>query len=272
LFIVGSLLASTSSLGQASAEVHPYLTHRFAVDLGVFFPDRKLRMSAQGSTGANPGTLVDFNQELGLSESDQTFSLDFGWRFGERWSLLGQYFDSSGGSSWQLEEDIEWEDAIFEQGSGISVGSDFTLTRFFFGRRFGDSVRTEYGIGGGFHWLRIGAHLQGTAIVNGEVIADHVQAESVEGPLPNVGVFYKYSFTPNLAFRGRLDWLDADVGRYDGRMTNMSFGLNYRFAEYFGVGVSYNHFELDVKIDHSDWRGRVDLIYEGAFVYVSAFW
>jgi hypothetical protein len=252
--------------------VHPYLTHKFSVDAGIFFPDRRIKMSAEGSTGTDPTVLIDFNEEFRVKESDQTFALDFGWRFGEKWSLLGQYFDLSGGSQLILEEDVEWEDVIFQAGTGIAVGNEFTLTRLFFGRSFDSPEHYEFGIGAGIHLLRIGAMLKGTAIVDGVVLVDHLEAESVEGPLPNIGVFYKYSFSPRFAFRGRLDWLDAKVGRYDGEMINLSLGMNYQITDHLGVGLNYNDFQLDVIIDKSDWRGRVDLGYEGAYVYLSAYW
>jgi len=56
-----------SSMGlvhaQEPADVHPYLTEKFFVDLGVFFPDRRVKLSAQGSTG-DLNQLVDFNSEF----------------------------------------------------------------------------------------------------------------------------------------------------------------------------------------------------------------
>jgi len=93
-----------------------------------------------------------------------------------------------------------------------------------------------------------------------------------EAPLPNIGAWYKYSISPRWAVRGRLDWLNADVGKYDGSMTNFSIGLNYQVIEHVGIGLNYNNFELDVKIDKTDWRGRIFTSYEGLNAYLSIYW
>ena len=92
-----------------------------------------------------------------------------------------------------------------------------------------------------------------------------------EGPLPNVGVWYRYSISPRWAFRSRFDILKANVGRYDGLMLNGSLGVNFQAFENVGIGASYNYFELDVRVDESDWRGKIETIYDGAYIYVSAF-
>jgi len=204
------LVADTSILyAQETSNVHPYLTEKFFLDLGVFFPDRKFRLRVNGSSPAEDRD-IDFEDELNLRKSDETFDLEFGWRFGKKWSLLTQY----------------------------------SLFRVFFGRDFATSERHDAGIGLGFHWLEIGAFIEGTAIITGG----------------------------ERAMRARYDWFSASVGEYDGTMTNASIGLNYQMFENFGIGMNYNDFNLDVGINKSDWNGSLRTSYEGLFVYVSANW
>jgi hypothetical protein len=271
--LLSSLLISSPglALAQEPANVHPYLTEKFFTDLGVFFPDRRIKMSAQGST-SEINELVDFNEEFGLNESDETFAVDLGWRFAEKWVLLGQYFDSSGSSRWTLDKDIEWQDVVFQEGSNAVAGFDFSVTRVFLGRELDTSVRHEIGLGVGFHWLKIGAFIDGTIIVGGGGTVSHRESENSEQPLPNIGAWYKYSITPQWVVRGRIDWLDADVGRYDGEMINFSFGINYQIAKHFGLGLNYNDFELDIIVDQTDWRGRIFTAYQGLYLYMSAYW
>jgi len=264
-----------SSMGlvhaQEPADVHPYLTEKFFVDLGVFFPDRRVKLSAQGSTG-DLNQLVDFNSEFGLNESDETFAVDLGWRFSEKWVLLGQYFESSGSSRWTLDEDIEWKDVVFQSGSNVAAGFDFAVTRLFLGRMLDTSDRHDVGLGVGFHVLETGAFIEGTIIVGGAGTTSRRESTRSEQLLPNIGAWYKYSITPRWAVRGRLDWLDADVGRYDGEMINFSFGVNYQITGHFGLGLNYNDFELDVIVDQTDWRGRFFTAYQGLYLYMSAYW
>lgn len=254
-----------------SSDMHPYLTDTFFLDLGAFFPERRLNLSVNGSTGdLNP--VVDFSEELGLKQSDETFALDFGWRFGNKWRLVSQYFESTGNSSWILDEDVKWEDVIFQGGTNASVGNDFKLIRAFVGRDFNFTENHEFGVGAGIHWLEISAFIEGTILVEGGESASAFESVSTQGPVPNIGAWYKYSISENWAFRGRVDWLSASIGKYDGQLTNISFGANYQIARNFGIGLNYHDFTLDVAVDESDWQGRVITSYDGLYAYLSFFW
>jgi hypothetical protein len=90
--------------------------------------------------------------------------------------------------------------------------------------------------------------------------------------LPNIGAWYKYSISRRWALRARLDLLSANVGNYDGLMLNSAVGVNFKPFEHFGIGLNYNYFKLDVGIDKSDWRGDIETVYDGIYVYVSYYY
>ena len=71
----------------------------------------------------SPEELIDFVEEFGISESDSTFAAEFAWRYRERWSFRMQYFDSEGESTAVLDEDIEWEDLVFLEGTRATAGT-----------------------------------------------------------------------------------------------------------------------------------------------------
>ena len=267
------LLIAATNLAQAQepGNVHPSLTEKFTLDAGIYFPDRTFEIHVDGSVaGGNPS--IVFENEFGLNRSDETFAIDFGWRFGKKWSLLTQYFESSGSRSAVLDEDIEWNDVVFGQGSNVVAGQDFSLVRVFFGRQFETSERHDLGVGAGFHWLEIGAFIQGDILVSGAPNEFRRESVKAEFPLPNVGVWYRYSLSPKWALRSRFDYLSVDIGDYNGSLVNGSLGFNYRLFENFGVGLSYNIFELDLGITRTDWGGEVKSRYEGPYVSVSAYW
>ena len=271
--LVSMLFAVDTGALRAEVEddVHPYLTDKFFVDLGMYFPNREVQFRVNGTLDT-PNDIIDFESEVGLGKSDQIFSLNFGWRFGEKWELEAQYWAISTGENAVLESDVEWRDVVFEQGSSISAGTDFTLLRTFFARNFETSERQRFGVGAGIHWLELGAFIEGNAIIAGG--ANSFRRESVRAgaPLPNFGVWYMYSMSPNWAFKGRIDWLDVDVGDYGGSLLNASFGLNYQIAEHVGVGLNYNHFDLNISVDKTNWQGRVRSTYEGLYADLSIYW
>ena len=108
---------------QDAVKQHPFLDAKFAVSMGMFYPDRDIRLRASGTIepAPSPEELIDFGEEFSISESDSTFAAEFAWRYRERWSFRMQYFDSEGESTAVLDEDIEWEDLVFLEGTRASA-------------------------------------------------------------------------------------------------------------------------------------------------------
>lgn len=271
--LVLSLATSQPVQAEEARDLHPWLTSKYAFDVGGFFPDRSNKLRADGSLEVDPtpDEVIDFGAELRLTQSDSTFAGEFHWRYGKRWSLLMQYFDSTGDNTVTLEEDVEWDDLTFLAGTRASAGSGFELTRFFWAFNLSKTPNSDYGVGAGFHWLHINAYIEGTVETPSGPASDGAAA-SVDAPLPNIGFWYMRSLSPRWAFRTRLDYFNADIHPYDGTFVNASLGLHYRVSEWFGVGASYNFVELDVGVDADNWRGEIESRYNGIYVYLGAFW
>ena len=270
LAVLSSMLAAPIQ-AQESSNVHPYLTNEYTVDMGVLLSDRTLKIRVNGTVpGANRD--VDFESRLRSERNDETFVLYLGWRFGEKWALFGQYFDSGVNSGAVLMEDVEWKDTVFAAGTSVVAGQDFRLFRVFFGRAFDTSDRHDFGVGAGIHWLEIDAFIEGNVILGGGGVSFRREAVSASGPLPNIGVWYQYSLSPRWALRSRLDWLEASIGDYDGKIINASFGLNYQTSDHFGIGLNYSLVELDVDVTKSDWRGEAIITYDGPNAHLSFYW
>jgi hypothetical protein len=39
-----------------------------------------------------------------------------------------------------------------------------------------------------------------------------------------------------------------------------------------GIGINYQHLELDVRVDSDSWNGDVKTSYSGPVVYISGYW
>ena len=268
-----ALICSVTQLAQADEQSneHPYLTDKFFVDVGVFFPERQYKISVK-STIPGPTDPIDFEADVGARDTDELFSLNSGWRFGEKWQLELQYFAASSSRGASLEEDVEWKDVVFEAGTGVKAGQDFTLVRTFFARRFESGEKHEFGVGAGLHWLEFGAFIEGNINIAG--VGSTFRRESVEAlaPLPNIGAWYMHSLSPKWALKTRLDWFSASFGEYGGTMTNASIGLNYQVFKNAGIGLNYNAFILDIDVNKTNWRGNANISYEGLYAYLSFYW
>jgi len=59
---------------EEGSDIHPYLTSEFFIDMGVYFPDRKVGIQVDGTlVGINDP--IDFNEEFGLDVSMETSAL-----------------------------------------------------------------------------------------------------------------------------------------------------------------------------------------------------
>jgi len=271
--LVLTLAHTAVASAQSTRTQHPLLTDTLSVAVGAFVLDRDFKIDVAGSIDeAVPARKTDLTGAARLKAGDSTFALEARWRFGEKWSLWGQYFTTSEDASAELTEDVEWEDVVFGKGTGVGAGFDIDVARLYLGRVFSQGERHEFGAGLGVHWLEVGAYIQGKAIIDGEEIADYRGSVSAGAPLPNIGAWYAYAFSPRWALQSRIDWFGASYDEYSGSFWNAAAGINYTPFQHLGVSLSYNYIELDLDVDKSDWRGGVDVTISGPFLSVTTFW
>ena len=248
---------------------HPLLGSDFVLSGGVFFPTKEFRVRVDGSL---PGEGIDFGDALRLSEDDSTFAANLLWRFGEKWSVAGQYWKLSDSSKATLDRDIHWEDVVFEEGSFVKAGAGLEVARLFLGRNFSASERHEFGLGIGLHWLEVSAFIEGQIRTNMGDSELYKGSVSADAPLPNIGAWYTFAFSPKWALSSRLDWFSASIGDYSGGLSNASVGIDWAIWKNFGVGLSYNYFNLNVDVDKNDWHGSSDISQYGPTLRISGYW
>ena len=251
-----------------STDYHPFLSDKFHLGLGGFWPQKNMKLRVDGSV---PGDEIDFEEDLNFEESESTTSLNFRWRYSKNWSLWGQYWAVDSEASAILTEDIEWEDVIFKEGTFANSGSDVSITRIFLGRSFWKRPGHEFGVGGGIHWMKIDAFIEGQ-IITGSTTELHRETVETSLPLPNIGTWYMYSWSPKWLIEARLDWLSASIGNYSGGLWHAQGGINYQFSRTFGVGLAYSNFTLDLDVDESDWRGGIETQQHGPRLELTASW
>ncbi|MBT8051509.1 MAG: hypothetical protein KJO70_09960 [Gammaproteobacteria bacterium] len=264
-----TLVLPSLAAAQTSGAVHPLIEKDFFVGAGVFFPDKNFTLSVDGSV---PNEDIEFDEVFKVDDNEATTAAELRWRFGEKWSVQAQYWRVSDGGASSLEEDVEWEDVVFEKGSNVAAGVELDVARLFFGRRFIANDNQEFGLGLGVHWLEVSAFMQGeifTSVGDSEFYRGAVKADA---PLPNIGGWYTYAWSPRWAFVSRLDWLSASIGDYSGGLWNVQAGVNWAVSDHIGIFGAWNYFGLDIDVDKSDWRGSVDIAQNGPYLGLTVSW
>jgi len=274
---IGTCLLTLSLCGVATAQsstiadsYHPLMSETFSLGIGAFGPRKNFELQVDGTT---PGDNIDFEQALNLEDSETTLAINFRWRYSRNWSLFGQYWstDSEGGAV--LTQNIDFNGETFEAGTFARTGVKNTVARIFFGRSFlNNTPGHELGLGLGLHVMEIDAFIEGQVIVIG--FPSQFQHESVSAPLPlpNLGAWYMYSWSPKWVAQARVDWLSVDLGDYSGGLLGGMVGVNYQISSTFGLGFSYNVFGIDLDANSSDIRGRIETRQSGPRLSLTASW
>ena len=274
LLILSMLLISTTVSAQDSKDAgnyHPFLSDTIYLQLGVF--------NARNTTSLGVGIDGVGNDEIESSRTDSNASLALRWRYTENWSLWAQAWSASDSTTATLKEDISFGDGADEKtilaGSDISLETDLDILRLFFGRSFFKKPQSEWGAGLGLHWMELGATITtNVATIPDEPDINGKRSASVKAgvPLPNLGVWYMYSWSPKWVTTVRADWLEVDLGEYSGNMYDVSAGVNWQFSKHVGVGLAYQFFDFSASVSGSDDNTEIGLRQDGPFLSLSANW
>jgi hypothetical protein len=267
IILLASLICITTV--QAEEEYHPFLTDNFNIDVGAFWPNINLDLKVNGSS---PGEEIDFDEALNIEDYQAAGSINFRWRFGEKWSFWVQAWKTNSSGVATLKKDIEWADVIFKSGTFVKGGLNLSGARLFFGREFSIGPQHEFGMGAGLHWMGLDTFIKGEVLINDGSIEFQRKSVSADIPLPNIGIWYMYSWSPKWIFQSRLDWLSASIGEYSGGLWDVQAGVNYQAFRNIGFGLYYKAFLLNVDIKKNNWKGSADLNQSGPLLTMTATW
>lgn len=260
---------SGTVVAQAADDYHPFLSDKFNLEVGAFWPQINFTARADGS---HPEEEIDFDEVFGVDDDQLSGSINFRWRFGKKWSFWGQYWGTNNSGEAVLKEDIEWEDIVFKAGTFAGAGVELDVVRAFFGREFNLGPEHEFGLGAGLHYLDLGTYIEGEIITQNTSTEFYRATASTAFPLPNIGAWYMYSWSPRWMLQTRVDWLSASIGDYSGSMWDFQAGVNFQAFKNIGFGLYYKGFVLDVDIDKNSWHGRAELNQWGPLLTVTATW
>ncbi|GMR14638.1 MAG: hypothetical protein BMS9Abin30_0243 [Gammaproteobacteria bacterium] len=267
VFISGNLLA------QQDYEYHPALSDNFMVSLGIFKSDNSFTVAANGVINPDEDQ-IDFDDKVGVDSSSTLFNGQLRWKFGKqrKWSLWGQYFKNDATGEAVLEEDVEWQDIIFREGTFVEAGVKMEIVRVFVGRSLVKNPQHDFGIGIGVHNLSLGAFIEGEILIDDGTTEFRQGDVSNSQPLPNVGTWWDFSPARNWLIHARVDWISANVGDLNGTLWNTVAGVNYQAFRNVGFDLSYQFFNLNLKVDSAEWIGEIDMRYSGPVLSVTANW
>jgi hypothetical protein len=257
-------------------EYHPALSDNFTAVLGAMRSNNSFKVEADSLEPDNtlPDEEVDFEDSLGVSQHSTFFNGQIRWKFGKarKWSLFGQYFSNNAKGETVLTEDIYWDGVKFGEGSFVGSGVKLAVARLFVGRSFIKNAQNDFGFGIGLHNLDMEAFIEGEFEIDDETTGFGRLEVGDNQPLPNIGGWYNFSPARNWLLHVRVDWISANIGDYDGSLWNTSIGVGYQAWRHVGFDLSWQYFNLNLKVDKTDWQGEIDLRYSGPVLAMTFNW
>jgi len=274
ILCTGALLFASGTLAAQDYDWHPVLSDSFTASLGAMRSSNSFTIEANGIADGDPGTEIDFGDDLGISKHNTFFNGQIKWKFGgtERWSLAGQYFSNNAKGDATLTEDFEWDGDTLLAGSSVEAGVKLSVARLFLGYSFVKSDQTDFGIGAGLHNLDIKTYIEGNFITPDGVTTVERKEVSASQPLPNIGAWLAFSPAKRWLLHARVDWISANIGDYDGTLWNANAGVNFQAWRHVGIDLSWQYFNLNLGVDKTDWDGRADMTYSGPVLAVTFNW
>ena len=274
-WLTAAILACASGAALAQDyDYHPALSDNFIFAAGAFRSDSAFKISAEGSDIDEEGNDIDFGDSVGVDNSNTLLNAQLRWKFGKqrKWSVWGQYFSNNATGDATLEEDVEFQRVTFREGTFVEAGVKVTIYRLFVGRSFVKNEQHDFGAGAGIHNLDISSFIGGEIKIDDETTGYQRADAGGSQILPNIGAWYNFSPARRWIVHGRVDWISANIGDYDGTMWNFNAGVGVQAWRHVGFDLSYQYFDIDLKVDKTDWQGGADMRYSGPVVSMTVNW
>ena len=257
---------------QDSFVKNPILTEKFLMGAGIFSPLNKVVFGVDGQLDTEQRDDIQFDERFQLGGVQNSFSLNFTWRFSKsnNYSVNAEYFSVNTSKTVTLDETIEWNDKIYEVGAEVTGGYKFALYRIFFGRVISRGNKHELGGGLGFHTVSVKGFIEGEASVNEGSASFERSSSSVTLPLPNIGFWYIWAPHQKWAFTGRLDWFGVSISNFSGNLWGLTPGVNYQAFKNIGFSAEYRYLALEAKVDKDSWKGNFGMDFYGPSFKVTA--
>jgi len=242
----------------ASWNVNPGLQDTWTFQLGAYIPSVDTTASLNSSS-SGIGTSVSLEDDLGFSDRKTLGSFFAGARLGQHWKIEFEYFKLNRSHGEAVSKTINWGDETFPINTAVNGEFNSTVYRLSGGYSFVKNDQAEVGAALGLFITDFKVGLSAAGI-GGEV-------KDALAPLPTIGLYGAYALSPRWLLSGRIDYFSLNYGDYDGSLTNVTAGVDYRIARNFGIGAGYRYVDYDVDVSKSDYHGNVHYKFSGPTIY-----
>ena len=221
--------------------------------------DTNIRVDPEDGEGE--GTLVSFEDDLGLEDSRNLQRFGVQWRPFARHELAATHFSATRAGLEQIDRTIVFRDETYSVNALVTTEFDldyWSATYTYWARR---AERSGIGITLGV--ANIGMDASVTAEQPGVTVTVTQTAET-EVPVALAGIQARVAFLERLHGEAALSTLPrVTIEDYTGTALTGAARLEYRPLNWLGIGAGYHYFRLDVDVAQADLGGSLDMTIRG---------
>ena len=260
--------AAIALLTGASGARAQALNDRYWVQGSAFFPKIKSEFQLSAPGVGSAGTVLGFERDLGLKDTDTLAAFAGGVRLGDNWRLGAEYYALGRTGTAALKSSIVVDNVIYPAAAEISSRFKTDVYRATVGYSF---LRGEdYEVGGalGLHMTNFDVSLSGIGSVGGQTAATQVRRRDLLAPLPTLGLYAGWQPAPKLQLGARIDYLKLGISDYTGRLINAEASIGYRVIDHLSFGAMYRFVDYRVTVAKPIWVGEVRYRFHGPALFV----
>ncbi|MFB6454040.1 hypothetical protein ACE38W_02120 [Chitinophaga sp. Hz27] len=236
----------------------PWWVSRFKVSAGLFFVVNNTNVAINGTAG-RIGTDIDLESDLGFKKNTVNFLGDFQWRISRRSRLDLSWVSLRRTSDHTIQREITFGDNTYNINSHVDAYFNTDIYRISYGYAFLSQPKYEAGV-------LIGAHLVGlgTGIsLAGANINTQAERFSITAPLPDVGLWGGYAFSPRWAIQGEISWLQLTIDDIKGRIWSGTLQVSYHIIAGLDASLGYTGLNFKVDATRPHFNGNLKWGYNG---------
>jgi hypothetical protein len=237
---------------------------RVYIKTGVYYPNLNTSFRIDGS---RLGTEIGLEDDLKLSEDLGVFRTDVIFRITEKSSIVGSYTFINRSNKLTLEEDFEFEDTVFEEGSGIEFNFDVNYVAATYRYNFFNELNWNAGLSAG---------LRGVFINTGAIgrVNDQTREEEASFVAPAIllGIHGSAYLTPRLLAQYSLEAFYVEISGVKINIIESNASVSWFFTKSIGAGLAYstNNYRLtDIPLSDS-FDGKVNFSFGGLNLFLVA--
>jgi hypothetical protein len=253
----------TAAPTQEPAQPEEY-PDRFMLRGGLFYFSRLRTNASLDSKNSPLSATIDFDRTLGLDTSNLSGRLDGVYRFTDHSAIGASWYSFNLSGSRMIDKQIEWNGMTYPINAQVDTFFDQNIYVLDYRYSFYHNRDIEFGASAGFNvqYFHIGLSAPGIG---------QAQTEHFTIPLPVLGTFVNYNFTPRLQLNGQYQFFFLDFDNASGSLQDFIVGLEYRLFKNLSFGGAFDFYTMNASYTSSSSILGIDQSWHAFMLYASMY-